>query len=407
MSAEIKASPQNSGKGNKKPVLLSKIEGYSDDINQAVIIPGKDGVISVSDDKSVRVWLRRDSGQYWPSICQYLPSGGTSVHYNVSTKQVYIGLENGTVCEFSLSDDCNTLTHNRDMLAHTARVCDVLFSLEHAWVLSISHDKTFHFYDSHTGRSIGNFLANAWCVALVFDSLSKHAFVGDYLGQISMLKLDKNPHNAVTFVTSLKGHEGSIRCLAWDSHRELLFSGSFDQSIVVWDIGGKKGTAYELQGHHSKVTGLVYSAETNTLISGGEDAAIVFWDMAAQRKETPPWVESDQCQLCKRPFFWNLRAMMDQKQFGLRQHHCRACGRAVCDKCSGARSTLPVLGFEFPVRLCQACNAHVQDLDRTPLASFHDSKHSIVYTHLDETRKLLLTVGQDRLIKIWDVSSLI
>lgn len=118
--------------------------------------------------RSARVWLKRDSGQYWPSICQYLPSQGTSVHYNANTKQVYIGLENGTVCEFTLSDDCNTLTHTRDMLAHTARVCDVLFSLEHAWVLSISHDKTFHFYDSHTGRSIGNFLANAWCVALVY-----------------------------------------------------------------------------------------------------------------------------------------------------------------------------------------------------------------------------------------------
>lgn len=52
-------------------------------------------------------------------------------------------------------------------------------------------------------------------------------------------------------------------------------------------------------------------------------------------------------------------------------------------------------------------NGFISFRSRTPLASFHDSKHSIVYTHLDETRKLLLTVGQDRLIKIWDVSSLI
>ena len=42
---------------------------------------------------------------------------------------------------------------------------------------------------------------------------------------------------------------GSVRCLAWDMDRQLLFSGSFDQSIIVWDIGGKKGTAFELQGH--------------------------------------------------------------------------------------------------------------------------------------------------------------
>lgn len=35
------------------------------------------------------------------------------------------------------------------------------------------------------------------------------------------------------------------------------------------------------------------------------------------RKEVPEWVESDTCQLCTRPFFWNLRAMMDQRQIGL------------------------------------------------------------------------------------------
>ena len=42
---------------------------------------------------------------------------------------------------------------------------------------------------------------------------------------------------------------GSVQCLAWDSVRGLLHSGSFDKSIVVWDIGGQKGSAFELQGH--------------------------------------------------------------------------------------------------------------------------------------------------------------
>jgi hypothetical protein len=41
------------------------------------------------------------------------------------------------------------------------------------------------------------------------------------------------------------------------------------------------------------------------------------------------------------------------------------------------------------------------------MATFHDAKHSIVFMDLDETRKQLLTVGQDRLIKVWDVSALL
>lgn len=42
---------------------------------------------------------------------------------------------------------------------------------------------------------------------------------------------------------------GSVRSLSWDINRSWLFSGSFDQSAIVWDIGGRRGTAFELQGH--------------------------------------------------------------------------------------------------------------------------------------------------------------
>lgn len=53
MAAEIKPAAGANEKFNsaKKPVLLSKLEGCSDDINAAIIIPGEDGVISVSDDR--------------------------------------------------------------------------------------------------------------------------------------------------------------------------------------------------------------------------------------------------------------------------------------------------------------------------------------------------------------------
>lgn len=52
MAAEIKPSPKRNERfSTKKPELLSKLEGSSDDINAAILIPGENGVISVSDDK--------------------------------------------------------------------------------------------------------------------------------------------------------------------------------------------------------------------------------------------------------------------------------------------------------------------------------------------------------------------
>ncbi len=51
MAAEIHSRPQSS-----RPVLLNKIEGHSDGVNAAVLIPKEDGVITVSEDRYT--WTR-------------------------------------------------------------------------------------------------------------------------------------------------------------------------------------------------------------------------------------------------------------------------------------------------------------------------------------------------------------
>lgn len=67
--------------------------------------------------RTVRVWLKRDSGQYWPSICQYMPSGCTSMFYTPETRQLFIGQENGTVSEFTLATDCNRINPVSDFFS--------------------------------------------------------------------------------------------------------------------------------------------------------------------------------------------------------------------------------------------------------------------------------------------------
>ena len=42
---------------------------------------------------------------------------------------------------------------------------------------------------------------------------------------------------------------GSVQCLAWEPEKKWLYSGSFDQSVIIWDIGGQQGSALELHGH--------------------------------------------------------------------------------------------------------------------------------------------------------------
>ncbi|XP_038073973.1 zinc finger FYVE domain-containing protein 1-like [Patiria miniata] len=40
----------------------------------------------------------------------------------------------------------------------------------------------------------------------------------------------------------------------------------------------------------------------------------------------------------------------------MRKHHCRACGKGVCDECSGKRSPVPSRGWDEAVRVCDNCD---------------------------------------------------
>lgn len=387
-----------------RPQLLHKLEGCSEEVTGAVILPGEQGVVSISTDRSVRVWLLRDTGQFWPSVCHYMPAAATALAYNPTQRKLFVGMETGSVEEFNLARDNNRLDSVRLYHAHTARVTGLVVCGARGWLLSCGADKYFHFHCTSTGRRLGGYLCSAWCTAIAYDDEARYVFIGDYSGVVTVCHLEAEGLN---FINVLKGHSGSIRTLAWDGRRNWLYSGSFDSSIFVWDIGGRKGTVYELHGHRNKVTAVCLSPSHGRLLSAGEDSRLVVWDMLATRLETPLWAESDNCQLCNRPFFWNLKAMYDQKQVGLRQHHCRRCGKAVCDYCSGKRSQLTDRGHEFPVRVCEGCFIAVTPLEKRPLANFFDTKHVVKHMDFEADRQLLLTVGKDHVLKMWDVSKIL
>ena len=117
-----------------KPDLVNKIEvSNNSEINGVVKMPGKDAIITVSSDRytplltslvallfahpprlslsdrSVRVWMLRDSGQYWPSVCHYMGGAATALHFNQESRRVFVGLETGIVVEFEVSTSCESL----------------------------------------------------------------------------------------------------------------------------------------------------------------------------------------------------------------------------------------------------------------------------------------------------------
>lgn len=70
-----------------------------------------------------------------------------------------------------------------------------------------------------------------------YDHETQHAFVGDYSGQITLLKLEKQTYSTIT---TLKGHEGkdTPACTLRIMHTALSFPPSrADSHLVSWQAG--------------------------------------------------------------------------------------------------------------------------------------------------------------------------
>lgn len=62
--------------------FVQKIDNQVARINAIHLLTKEDGVVTISEDRSIRVLLKRDSGQFWPSIVEFLTSVPTSLYYD-------------------------------------------------------------------------------------------------------------------------------------------------------------------------------------------------------------------------------------------------------------------------------------------------------------------------------------
>ena len=73
-------------------------------------------------------------------------------------------------------------------------------------------------------------------------------------------------------------HEDSVNSVAFNHNGTLLASGSWDNTIKLWNLETKTEIA-TLKGHKNLVTSVAFNYNGTLLASGSEDNTIKLWNL--------------------------------------------------------------------------------------------------------------------------------
>ncbi|KAL0918183.1 hypothetical protein M5K25_010177 [Dendrobium thyrsiflorum] len=90
------------------------------------------------------------------------------------------------------------------------------------------------------------------------------------------------------FCTHLfRGHTGVVTCIAFhpDPKRLLLFSGSDDESVLVWSLESKKRIAALKESDTSRVSSLAISEDGRSLLIAERGGVVTIWDLQKYNRQ--------------------------------------------------------------------------------------------------------------------------
>ncbi|XP_015789991.1 WD repeat, SAM and U-box domain-containing protein 1 isoform X2 [Tetranychus urticae] len=315
------------------------LEGHTSDITW-VDFNGNKIVASSSNDKTIKIWKRKDDGQfeeskepplkspltghnYGVNCVRFSPFGtilasvstdGYLILWNSQTGDQVVRVANPTncairVCCFSPSSailvtagddericlwDISTRSLVRSLSGHEAMVTTCAFSPDSAYLISGATSGELKMWDARHGH--GKCLLTipeAHDLGVVSSDFNPQYEVNVTNGPLQSYYLLASCGNddlvklwhvkgglkcSITLYHSLSGHSGNVYCCRFSSDGSLLASAAGDKTIIIWSI--ESGTIIRrLEGHNRYVTCCAFSADNSLLATGSNDKTVIIWNL--------------------------------------------------------------------------------------------------------------------------------
>lgn len=255
---------------------------YNFDVLDAVIIPDKGEIHSVTQDGTIHRWNWVSGEMVSPPF----PSGERllDARFSPGGEKVAVVTNDRRIKVWDLMNESDRGTVVHDIGIAEGSVGQVALSPDGLRLAAFAlHSHLIHILDLETGEPVRVLTQAAEITGRCdFSADGSHLAVGLVDGRVMVWKVDSG---AVTFLP--ERHEGYVTAVAFSPDGLLVASASGDQTARVWDLAA--GNRFPWLAHHgNELTSVAFSSDGKQLITASWDSAVKVWEIDSGRLACEP-----------------------------------------------------------------------------------------------------------------------
>jgi len=264
------------------PILVIDPQGHSAIIREVMFTPDGRSLISISDDKTIRVWdvengilLKTLRGQMGNGPEGKLYAGALSPDGKTLAVAGYLSFNKDNQYGRIRLIDIETGEQIGLISAYNDKIDALAFSADGQWLASGSADDTIKIWNVR--QTLSHKINNEAEAVLeghtddVFDisfSPDGNKIVSaSYDHTLRVWRKNKQQQFHSSHYIEMKRHEAEVSCVAWSPDGNYIVSGGYDKKILLWDDSGI--FIKELDVVDEAVSTISFSADSKKIVTSG------------------------------------------------------------------------------------------------------------------------------------------
>ena len=228
---------------------------------------GGSKILSTSWDNTARSWSSTKGTQDESILSHSSEIKALAVH-NVTSRGA-AGTRDGLVKVFSLQ----SLKCLRNVPAHNRDISGLVFTSDGSSLISSSWDGWVKIWDLSSYEIIKNVMRQKERIrATVLSPDDARVYLGLHNGVIRSVLLEN-----ARDISEYKGHKDIVSALAINSSGKLMASGSWDRTLIIWDLG--TGSVIHQEKTGTGISSLRWNPKNDVLYSTDFSGSLIAWEL--------------------------------------------------------------------------------------------------------------------------------